>query len=146
MSRTISLKMLDDCPNVFVYGTLKRGRGNHVILDSSPYLGAAITCDDFALGDAGVPYAFPEDVVPKEYHGSILHPIIGELYRMDSERVAERLDALEGYPQYYYRRITDVQVISTKVVYPAWIYTIEDFDYATWCDAAHFDKGAWSWV
>jgi gamma-glutamylcyclotransferase (GGCT)/AIG2-like uncharacterized protein YtfP len=77
---------------VFVYGTLKRGHGNHHWLAGAPFQGEA-ELPDVVLHDLG---PFPM-AVPGE--GKVL----GEVYRIDAGALA-RLDRLEGYPRLYDRR------------------------------------------
>ncbi len=77
---------------VFVYGTLKRGFGNHHWLAGAPFLGEA-ELHDVVLHDLG---PFPM-AVPGE--GTVR----GELYAVDADGLA-RLDRLEGYPRLYDRR------------------------------------------
>ena len=136
-------KMLDECTRVFVYGTLKRTKGNNVLLDRADVIGAAETKDGFALGRVGCPYAFPADVVPTPYHTRLLWPIQGELYQLqhDDLLTACNLDALEGYPTHYGRRVIGVMCNGNE--YNAWIYTMEDALHMHQCDACGWDNGRW---
>ena len=77
---------------VFVYGTLKRGHGNHHWLAGAPFLGEAVL-PDVVLHDLG---PFPM-AVPGEGQ------VRGEVYAVDAAGLA-RLDRLEGYPRLYDRR------------------------------------------
>ena len=77
---------------VFVYGTLKRGHGNHHWLAGAPFMGEA-ELPQVVLFDLGpFPMAVPGN-----------GRVIGELYRIDAAALA-RLDRLEGYPRLYDRR------------------------------------------
>jgi gamma-glutamylcyclotransferase (GGCT)/AIG2-like uncharacterized protein YtfP len=77
---------------VFVYGTLKRGHGNHHWLAEAPFLGEAFL-PDVVLHDLGpFPMAVPGEGVVR-----------GEVYGVDAAGLA-RLDRLEGYPRLYDRR------------------------------------------
>jgi gamma-glutamylcyclotransferase (GGCT)/AIG2-like uncharacterized protein YtfP len=77
---------------VFVYGTLKRGHGNHHWLLDAPFLGEAVL-PDVVLHDLGpFPMAVPGEGIVR-----------GEVYRVDAAGLA-RLDRLEGYPRLYDRR------------------------------------------
>jgi gamma-glutamylcyclotransferase (GGCT)/AIG2-like uncharacterized protein YtfP len=77
---------------VFVYGTLKRGHGNHHWLLDAPFLGEAVL-PDVVLHDLGpFPMAVPGEGVVR-----------GEVYGVDAAGLA-RLDRLEGYPRLYDRR------------------------------------------
>ena len=82
-----NLKELNMEQIVFVYGTLKKGKGNHYILENSDFLGSfttppvyKLTCNSF----------FP--MVERE--GSTA--VVGELYRVDQATLS-RLNTLEGF-------------------------------------------------
>ena len=47
---------MDTKHKVFVYGTLKKGFGNHRFLRGSVFLGNARTNDHFALYESGIPF------------------------------------------------------------------------------------------
>ena len=74
---------------IAVYGTLKRGRGNHYFLGNSEFMGndKIAQMDMFSAG--GFPYASPGEGV-----------IDVELYNVSPE-VEEDVDGLEGYPGWY---------------------------------------------
>lgn len=82
---------------VFVYGTLKRGKSNHRLLENSTFLGRTAVKGKFKMVDLGW------------YPGVILNPdakepinLYGEVYRV-SEETLDILDSLEGHPNYYCR-------------------------------------------
>ncbi len=77
---------------MFVYGTLKRGHGNHHWLAGASFEGEA-ELPDVVLHDLG---PFPMAVAGEG-------TVIGEVYRVDAAGLA-RLDRLEGYPRLYDRR------------------------------------------
>ena len=138
--------MLEKTPFVFVYGTLKQGYGNNRLLHEAEFIGADTTSEDWLLGDAGCPYAFPPDVVPKEFK-ELLHPIRGEVYRVQDKHTACSLDSLEGYTgdkdhSHYFRRVIETKIFKVD----AWIYTSEHFGRAYHCDAPNLtDQGEWQW-
>ena len=77
---------------VFVYGTLKRGHGNHHWLAAAPFQGEAVL-PNVVLHDLGpFPMAVPGEGLVR-----------GEVYAVDAAGLA-RLDRLEGYPRLYDRR------------------------------------------
>ena len=97
--------------NIFVYGTLKRGRHNNSVLGPSKFLGVYLTERRFTMYDGrGFPYVVPE--------GSTT--IVGEVYEVD-DKVLERLDWLEGVGANHYKRI-ETKVFSDTEELWAWIY------------------------
>ncbi len=77
---------------MFVYGTLKRGEGNHPWLAGAPWRGEA-SLEGVALHDLG---PFPMAVAGE----GVCH---GEVYAVAAATLA-RLDALEGHPRLYERQ------------------------------------------
>ena len=76
---------------VAVYGTLKRGHGNHYYLRNSKYLDKGVSLQKFLLGHSSFPAVIPcENGVP----------IVVELYSV-SRRTLMQLDRLEGVPTLY---------------------------------------------
>jgi gamma-glutamylcyclotransferase (GGCT)/AIG2-like uncharacterized protein YtfP len=78
---------------VLVYGTLKKGFGNHRLLENAEYLGPAKTTPEYTMLSTG---GFPAVIKQGET------AITGELYAVTDEEFA-RLDSLEGYPRMYTR-------------------------------------------
>lgn len=91
---------------VFVYGTLKRGYGNHGLLRGSNFLTEGLTIDQFGMYKVGFP-------VLLQGHGS-LGRVNGELFEV-SARTLESLDRLEGVPRMYTREKVKVMVKSGVV-------------------------------
>lgn len=87
---------------VYVYGTLKRGYGNHRLLEREGVmmLGHAETLDHFDMINSGFPVIVPND------QGL---PVVGEVYDIgDNEDILRSLDALEGEGVMYDRK--DIRV------------------------------------
>ena len=80
-------------PQVFVYGTLKRGQRNAHYLQQAQYLGEFVT-------DAAYRMFLFDDYPAVCLQGS--HAIRGEVYRV-TETEFNALDELEGYPDFYQR-------------------------------------------
>ena len=103
-------------PNrVFVYGTLKTGNSTRGMqyFEGAEFLGEAITSDaNFDIVDLG---SFPAVTQGK-------FKIKGEVYEVDEETFAY-LDAIEGFPNFYNRKIINVNVASAKI--QAWVYFID---------------------
>lgn len=94
-------------PQVFVYGTLKKGFANHSLLE--PYLGEPAQVEGLRLHPGpGYPYA-------SEGEG-VVH---GELYAVDGPTL-KRLDALEEVPTYYQRHRCTAKCASGS--HAAWVY------------------------
>ncbi len=83
---------------IFVYGTLKRGGGNHSLLAGQQLIGAARTPPGFTLYSLG------------DYPGMVRAPddalgVTGELWAVDAGCLL-RLDELEGVPEGLYERVS----------------------------------------
>lgn len=99
---------------VFVYGSLKKGYGNHPILGNSEFIGKAKTYLEFQMYSFG---GFPALVSgDKSYEG--------EIYSVDEDTMV-RLDRLEGYPHFYTRKEHNV-IINDEDNPLVWIYTLAD--------------------
>ncbi|RUM61568.1 MAG: gamma-glutamylcyclotransferase [Persephonella sp.] len=94
---------------IFVYGTLRKGFGNHYLLENAKFIGEGFTKEKYSLYATGIPY-----VVKKP-----LTKIKGELYEVDNLTL-EEIDYLEGHPHFYERELIDV-IVNNKI-YKAWIY------------------------
>lgn len=81
---------------VFVYGTLRKGEGNHHILMNSACIEQEDEVESFTLYKVNPHYPA---AVPRLIPG---YSIKGEVYGID-EFTLERLDRLEGYPNLYDR-------------------------------------------
>ncbi len=111
---------------VFVYGTLKRGLHNHVLLERAraSFVGPARTTSEaFAmlLADAGYPY-----VVKTTTNARVID---GEVYAVDDDTL-ERLDALEEIATgMYSRERVEVTMTATHAAAAAETTVVEAFWY-----------------
>ena len=98
---------------VFVYGTLKRGMGNHRVMQEAKgrLLGSGSVYGYACINTPWFPYAYKKEGAR----------IIGEIYAIPKENIAD-LDVLEGYPHFYNRAVTDTSFG------PAWIYFLDHPD------------------
>ncbi|MFC1743338.1 gamma-glutamylcyclotransferase family protein [Candidatus Riflebacteria bacterium] len=97
---------------VFVYGTLRKGFGNHkYYLKGSPFIGTGKTVEKYAMYATSIPYVV---------QGEGLSRISGEVYRVDSETL-DNLDSLEGHPDFYCREITEIEMDDGSII-RAWLY------------------------
>ena len=94
---------------VAVYGTLKKGHGNHHLLEGSEFIGRGRTVEKYPMTDSiGFPYTYEE-----QGEG---HRIVVELYNVTAE-VMESLDDLEGVAHgHYYSNFVEVELDSGEVV------------------------------
>jgi gamma-glutamylaminecyclotransferase len=101
---------------LLVYGTLKKGYGNHGVLGRSKYINEAMTNSrEFTMFDGGFPYV--SDGFSDKSNGSIL----GELYQVDDQQILDNLDRLEGVPHLYVKREVDVTALDGQT-YTATMY------------------------
>ncbi len=96
---------------VAVYGSLKKGYGNHSLLESSELKGITETSPSWTMYDLG---SFP-GIVPGHTNIHI------EVYEVNQETF-QRLDMLEGYPSFYDRKEIETKYGS------AWIYFLAEKD------------------
>ena len=102
---------------VFVYGTLKRGNSNSMMLHNQTYLGDGSTKKKYVMYDAGIPFVVEDNL---SYEGDTPTLIRGELW-MVSNQVVKELDALEGHP-YAYRRTTVSLIMDDATEDSAFMY------------------------
>ena len=96
---------------IFVYGTLRKGQGNHRLLERSKFIRNAKTKLRYALYGNGVPFLSRTKAVSQ---------ITGEVYSIDNATLS-RLDELEGHPDMYKREQAEV-VLQNGTELNAWIY------------------------
>ena len=89
--------------NLAVYGSLRQGHSNHSLLDDQEYVATVRTYLDFEMHNLGY---FPG---LEESDKSSL--ITLELYRVDPDCWL-RIEALEGYPDFYERK--DITVLEEE--------------------------------
>lgn len=103
---------------VAVYGTLKQGHGNHCLLDGAEFVGSGETVKHLRMVDRGIPYVFPGTASDGKR-------VKVELYRPAGPGQWESLDALEGHPDHYVRRLTMIELEDGSVE-EAWLYFAGD--------------------
>lgn len=114
---------------VAVYGSLKKGFGNHRVLRDAKYLSdAKIKGTMYSLG--GYPAL--------SLHGNT--DVMCELYEVADEETMRGLDRLEGYNEKSTRNFYERQKVETSGG-PAWIYTM-DHD-STLIDMPIVKSGVW---
>jgi gamma-glutamylcyclotransferase (GGCT)/AIG2-like uncharacterized protein YtfP len=109
---------------LFVYGTLKMGSQNNIMLNRSKFLGRAVTKPSLNIRSVGVPIV----VAPfTDAMRKMAKPIIGEVYKI-SKKILELIDVLEGHPTLYKRRLIDVGLEGDIV--EAYIYLFQPGNFA----------------
>jgi len=104
---------------MFVYGTLKSGFGNNRLLQTSEFIGDATTDRPYLLTDCGFPFASET--------GNKLLPVMGEVYRVDDPTAQQRIDGLEGHPNFYERKQVPVTMTASGVQIPGcWMYLVPE--------------------
>lgn len=104
---------LERTPFVFVYGTLKKGQGNNILLRNAEFIGSGVSDEHHMLTDCGFPYLWDE----KE---SGL-PVRGEVYKVTDVETLENLDILEGVGCGHYERVHGVFYVG-EYEYDCWFY------------------------
>jgi gamma-glutamylaminecyclotransferase len=104
---------------MFVYGTLKQGSHNNIMLGKSKFLGRAVTKPKLNIKSVGIPIVMTpfSDAMRKT-----AKPIIGEVYKV-SKKTINTVDILEGHPDLYKRFLIDVEV-ENKIL-EAYIYLFQ---------------------
>lgn len=83
----------------FVYGTLKRGYGNNIVLGTAKFVGEGVTVSqDFKMLNGGFPMVFTG--------GNF--GIKGEIFEVNDEQTERNLDRLEGVPHLYTRNEVEI--------------------------------------
>ena len=82
------------------YGTLKKGFGNHIIIEHCKLLGECETSPDYTMYSI---HWFPGVV-----NGGTTK-IKLEVYKIEDAETARRLDILEGYPDLYDKQLVDTE-------------------------------------
>lgn len=112
---------------VFVYGSLKQGFHNHPLLyhGAAIYQGEAITVSPYLMLSGAV-YPFllnPAAFIRKTSVEGAIGRVKGELYIV-RERLLDRLDTLEGHPDFYQREQAMI-VTDRGIATLAWVYFLQ---------------------
>ena len=101
--------------SVFVYGTLKRGRGNHThYLGNARFIGMAHTSESFMMFGHGFPLARLPNKSDNHWFAA---KVKGEIFEVSMEEL-RCLDSLEGHPSFYKRTLTNMEEWEGEV----WMY------------------------
>lgn len=115
---------------VFVYGSLMKGFGNHVLLKESTFVSSATLSGMLMYSLGGFPAILPR--------GKRTDIVYGEVYEVDDETLAA-LDRLEGHPRFYERQEHEVFVENYNAWMPCYVYIFQQpVD-----DDSYIESGSW---
>ncbi|MCL4112889.1 UNVERIFIED_CONTAM: hypothetical protein GTU68_023855 [Idotea baltica] len=100
--------------NIFVYGTLRKGYGNHRLLKGSKLVCNAKSVEKYTMTAAGIPFVSRKPLVE----------ITGEVYEVPDDQLPS-IDALEGHPHAYKREPMSYINLDTKEQGEAELYFYE---------------------
>tara|TARA_R110002074_G_scaffold141374_1_gene287809 strand:- start:738 stop:1169 length:432 start_codon:yes stop_codon:yes gene_type:complete len=96
---------------VFVYGTLKHGFHNHVLLENDMFISKGVTHEAYLMTESGIPYVSESIQYSK---------IQGEIYLVSRESM-DMLDMLESHPTWYERKIVTINT-DDGIDFDCWLY------------------------
>lgn len=96
---------------VGVYGTLRKGFGNHHYMSGSPQIAEGVI-KGYTMRASGIPFVHPGD-----------GEVYVEVYSVDETDMPD-IDALEGHPRWYKREI--VPVHTSDGIVEAWVYLMPE--------------------
>lgn len=108
---------------VGVYGTLRKGYGNHRLLATAPFLGEGATADKYRMTARGIPFML------QGANAEGGHNVVLETYAVSNMKA---MDSLEGHPTFYKREQIPVAVYvnspdgGSLIEVDAWVYIIND--------------------
>lgn len=101
---------------IFTYGTLKKGFINNYFLSDAIFVSKATTIEKYQMYPCrGNAYPF---LIKSEKH----HQIRGEVFKTNNQKILDRLDELEDYPNLYLKEFIKVKLESNNQVINALIY------------------------
>ena len=115
---------------VFVYGTLRKGFGNHSVMarHEHKFIGQGKTDDIFRLTASGIPYVSKNNPVSQ---------VVGEMYEVSKEVLEGPMDRLEGHPVFYKREKTPI-TLDDGTKSEAWLYFCEGRENATLIESGDY--------
>lgn len=115
---------------IFVYGSLKQNFHNHSLMENIRATFIGNCCTVFPIYDM----ISMNDSYPAVINGNFY--ISGELYEIN-EKDIEKLDNLEGYPNFYDRILTKV-VLENGLIYCPFLYILSETFIKN--ERSHFEK------
>ena len=102
---------------IAAYGTLRPGFGNNRLLSGSNHIGTGKTAEKYKMTANGIPFVKKNKKI---------HNVVVDLFEVDNNTL-EKLDALEGHPEWYCRE--QIPVILNDAVVTAWLYFNNDYNH-----------------
>ncbi len=112
---------------VSVYGTLRPGFGNNILLSDSIHLGTGHTVNKYTLRASGIPFVSKEP----------LHNVVVDVYKVDEDTL-KNLDRLEGHPEWYHRKLIPVSIEGE--ILDAWLYFNEGYSHLKIVESGDYKK------
>jgi gamma-glutamylcyclotransferase (GGCT)/AIG2-like uncharacterized protein YtfP len=119
--------------HVFVYGTLKKGEGNHRVMEAAK--GKFMECASIEAKLFNLGY-YPAVAINRTGETQ------GEVYQVDTEEGLRILDNLEGYPHYYNRSKVRTLHCSPGYGREVWVYHM-DGEHLEAIGAEEIESGEW---
>ena len=101
---------------LFVYGTLKSTKWNSHFMEDCKFIENGKTLEKYPLLIDSLPY-----LIDKVGYG---HNVQGEVWQINP-RVRSMLDALEGHPNWYERKVIPIELSYGKML-DCWCYLMPD--------------------
>lgn len=100
-----------------VYGTLRKGFGNHPLMGlsagESRFIGSGRTVEKYVLQQQGIPFVSKKKMDVEGFTGS---NVLIEVYEVNNADRLRRIDSLEGHPRFYYRSPVKVDLGEEGIV------------------------------
>lgn len=97
----------EDTLNIAVYGTLRKGWGNHRLISHLPLLAKGRTVEKYAMYERGIPFVYKD--IPEDR-------ITVEVYTVNRKKDLPGLDMLENHPQWYRRQPINVEIENGEII------------------------------
>ena len=98
---------------IAVYGTLRKGWGNHRLIADAEFVGKGRTTEKLVLTQSGIPYVSRDKV---NQPGFEANNVVVEIYKVTDPTMMRNLDSLEGHPDWYFRSPVEVQLENEETV------------------------------
>jgi gamma-glutamylcyclotransferase (GGCT)/AIG2-like uncharacterized protein YtfP len=118
---------------VCVYGTLKRGKSNHKLMERVGTYVCDVVIEDMTMLTSDA-YGFPAAI---DELGSVIH---AEVYQLKQDTLMAQLDWLEGYNENDKENSLFIRRPQFTTAGYAWIYTFNENRIAEWMTGSHVQR------